>query len=166
MALYYSNSKSFSNKISRIFWFEKLYVRPLLATLKGQYWPWAQHGRPGQGWYGWISTFWCHSKLPYDGHSIPGLPKQIMPTLLMIHNRCMTGCFITVTWRTFLRFCLKPIFKSFLSDMLTIFTKTIKNIWGSYNTIANILPIIYLNWCFSAAGCCKTCFNRSTCQLW
>ena len=82
MPLYYSNFKSFSNKISRIFLFEQLYVRPLLAILKGQYRPWAQRGRPGQGWYGWISTFWCHSKLPYDGHSIPVLPKQIIATLL------------------------------------------------------------------------------------
>ena len=68
--------------MSRIFWFEQLFVWPLLAILKGQYRPWALCGRPDQGWYGWISTFWCHSKLPYDGHSISGLPKQIMPTLL------------------------------------------------------------------------------------
>ena len=81
MPLYYSNFKSFSNKISRIFLFEQLYVRPLLAILKGQYRPWARRGRPEQGWYGWISTFWCHSKLPYDGQWISGLTKQIMPTL-------------------------------------------------------------------------------------
>ena len=82
MPLYYSNFKSFSNKISRIFLLEQLYVRPLLAILKGQYRPWARRGRPGQGWYGWISTFWCHRKPPYAEHWISGLPKQIMPTLV------------------------------------------------------------------------------------
>ena len=64
MPLYYSNFKSFSNKISRIFWFEQLYTWPLLAILKGQYRPWAELGRPVQGWYWWISTLWCHRKLP------------------------------------------------------------------------------------------------------
>ena len=82
MPLYYSNFKSFSNKISRIFWFGQLYVWPLLAIPKGQYRPCARRGRPEQGWYGWISNFWRHSKLPYDGHWISGLPKQIMPTLV------------------------------------------------------------------------------------
>ena len=28
-------------------------------------WPWVQRGRPMQGWYGWISTYGCHRKLPY-----------------------------------------------------------------------------------------------------
>ena len=83
MPLYYSNFKSFSNKISRIFWFEQLYVWPLLAILKGQYRPWAELGRPVQGWYWWISTLWCHRKLPHAEHWIPGLLKQIMATLMV-----------------------------------------------------------------------------------
>ena len=51
-ATLFSNFKSFSNKISRIFLFEQLYVRPLLAILKGQYRPWARRGRLVRGWYG------------------------------------------------------------------------------------------------------------------
>ena len=82
MPLYNSNFKSFRNKISRIFWFEQLYVWPLLAILKGQYRPCAKLGRLVQGWYGWISALWCHRKLPYAEHEIPGLHKQIMATLL------------------------------------------------------------------------------------
>ena len=35
-----------------------------------------------QGWYGSISTLWCHSKLPYAERWIPGLLKQIMATLI------------------------------------------------------------------------------------
>ena len=92
MPLYYSNFKSFSNKISRIFWYEQPYVRPLLAVLKDQYRPWAQRGRPAQGWYGWISTLWCYRKLPDNGHWIPGLPKQIMATLLWGYRNMPKSC--------------------------------------------------------------------------
>ena len=69
-------------KFQGFFYLSNFFVWPLSAILKGQYWPWALLGRPEQGWYGWISTLWCHSKLPYDGHCIPGLLKQIMATLV------------------------------------------------------------------------------------
>ena len=37
-----------------------------------------------QGWYGWISTFWCLRKLPNVEHWILGLLKQIKATLLRL----------------------------------------------------------------------------------
>ena len=69
-------------KFQGFFDLSNFFVWPLSAILKGQYRPWALLGRPEQGWYGWISTLWCHSKLPYDGHWIPRLLKQIMATLV------------------------------------------------------------------------------------
>ena len=82
MPLYYSNFKSFSNKISRIFLFEQLYVWPLLAILKGQYLPWANRERPVEHFYGLESTLWRYRKLPCDQHQNLRLLMQNMATLL------------------------------------------------------------------------------------